>query len=51
MKVGALSDISEQKDATAFIEGLFESRYSDLIILLVVVFTFLILIVVSASLT
>jgi hypothetical protein len=49
MKVGALSDVSEQKDATAFIESLLESRYSDLIILLIVVFTFLILIVASAT--
>jgi hypothetical protein len=51
MKVGALSDVSEKKDAATFIEGLFESRYLDLIILLIVVFTFLILIVASAAST
>ncbi|MDQ1262126.1 MAG: hypothetical protein QG575_1307 [Euryarchaeota archaeon] len=46
-----MSDVSEQKDATAFIDGLLKSKYSDLIILSMVVLTFLILIVISATLT
>jgi len=46
-----LSDVSEQKDATAFIEGLLKSKYSDLIILSMVILTFLILIIISATLT
>jgi hypothetical protein len=46
-----LSDVSEQKDATAFVDGLLKSKYSDLIILSTVILTFLILIIVSATLT
>jgi hypothetical protein len=48
---GALSDVSEQKDATAFVDGLLKSKYTDLIILSMVILTFLILIIVSATLT
>jgi hypothetical protein len=46
-----LSDVGEQKDATAFVEELLKSKYSDLIILSMVVLTFLILIIASAALT
>jgi hypothetical protein len=48
---GTLSDVSEQKDATAFVDGLLKSKYTDLIILSTVILTFLILIIVSATLT
>jgi hypothetical protein len=46
-----LSDVSEQKDATAFVDEILKSKYSDLIILSMVILTFLILIIVSATLT
>jgi len=46
-----LSDVSEQKDVAAFIDGLLKSKYSDLIILSTVILVFLILIIVSATLT
>ena len=46
-----MSDVSEQKDATAFIEGLLKSRYSDLIILSTVILVFLMLIIISAVIT
>ncbi len=46
-----MSDVGEQKDATAFADGLLKSKYSDLIILSTVVLAFLILIIISATLT
>jgi len=46
-----LSDVSEQRDATAFVDALLKSKYTDLIILSMVILTFLILIIVSATLT
>jgi hypothetical protein len=46
-----LSDVSEQKDTTAFVDGLSKSKYSDLIILSTVILAFLILIIISATLT
>jgi len=46
-----LSDFNYRKDATAFVDGLLKSKYSDLIILSTVILTFLILIIVSATLT
>ncbi len=46
-----MSDVREQKDAVAFIDGLMKSKYSDLIILSTVTLVFLILLIVSAALT
>jgi len=46
-----LSDVSEQKDTTAFVDGLLKSKYSDLIILSTVILAFLIMIIISATLT
>jgi len=46
-----LSDVSEQKDATAFVDELLKSKYSDLIILSTVILAFLVLIIVSATAT
>jgi hypothetical protein len=46
-----LSDVGEKKDATAFVDGLLKSKYSDLIILSTVILVFLILIIISATLT
>jgi hypothetical protein len=46
-----LSDVSEQKDTTAFVDGLLKSKYSDLIILSTLILAFLILIIISATLT
>ncbi|MHB8117614.1 MAG: hypothetical protein ACYDHX_02640 [Methanothrix sp.] len=46
-----MSDFSEQKDTTTFVDGLLKSKYSDLIILLTVILAFLILIIISAALT
>ena len=46
-----MSDVSEQKDTTAFVEGLLKSKYTDLIILSTVILVFLILIIISATLT
>jgi len=46
-----LSDVSEQKDTTAFVDGLLKSKYSDLIILSAVILAFLMLIIISAALT
>jgi len=51
MKVGALSEVSEHKDATAFVDRLLKSKYSDLIILSTVILAFLMLIIISATLT
>ena len=51
MKVSALSDYNDRKEATSFMEGLLKSKYSDLIILSAVVLAFLMLIIISASLT
>jgi putative Ca2+/H+ antiporter (TMEM165/GDT1 family) len=46
-----LSDVSEQKDTTTFVDGLLKSKYSDLIILSTVILAFLIMIIISATLT
>jgi hypothetical protein len=46
-----LSDFNDQKDTTGFMDGLLKSKYSDLIILLSVVLAFLMLIIISATLT
>jgi hypothetical protein len=46
-----LSDVGEQKDTTAFVDRLLKSKYSDLIILSTVIMAFLILIIISATLT
>ena len=46
-----MSDVGEQKDATAFVDGILKSKYSDLIILSTVILVFLILIIISATLT
>ena len=46
-----MSDFSEQKDATAFMERLLKSKYSDLIILSAVIMAFLMLIIISTVLT
>ena len=46
-----MSDFSERKDTTAFVDGLLKSKYSDLIILSTVILAFLILIIISATLT
>jgi hypothetical protein len=46
-----LSNVSEQKDVAALIDGLLNGKYSDLIILSTVILIFLILIVISATLT
>ena len=46
-----MSDFNEQKDTTAFVDGLLKSKYSDLIILSTVILAFLILIIISATLT
>jgi len=46
-----LSDVGEQKDTTAFVDGLMKSKYSDLIILSTVILAFLILIIIFATLT
>ena len=51
MKVGALSDIRWQKGAATLIDALTKSKYTDLIILSIVVLTFMVLIIVSATLT
>jgi len=48
---GALSDVSDHKDATAFVDELLKSKYSDLIILSMVILAFLVLIIVSATAT
>jgi len=48
---GALSDFSDQKDTTAFMERLLKSKYSDLIILSAVIMAFLMLIIISTVLT
>ncbi|MDQ1262543.1 MAG: hypothetical protein QG575_1724, partial [Euryarchaeota archaeon] len=48
---GALSEVSEQKETTAFVDGLLKSKYSDLIILSTIILAFLILIIISAMLT
>ena len=44
-----MSDVSEQKDTTAFVDGLLKSKYSDLIILSAVTMAFLMLIIISAA--
>ncbi|MEI6104470.1 MAG: hypothetical protein WCP70_11045 [Methanothrix sp.] len=46
-----MSDVGEQKDTTAFVDGLMKSKYSDLIILSTVILAFLILIIIFATLT
>ena len=46
-----MSDVSEQKETTAFVDGLLKSKHSDLIILSTVILAFLILIIISATLT
>ena len=46
-----MSDVSEQKDTTAFVDELLKSKYSDLIILSTVILVFLILIIISATVT
>ncbi|MCX6674276.1 MAG: hypothetical protein NTY37_10920 [Methanothrix sp.] len=46
-----MSDVSEQKDTTAFVDILLKSKYSDLIILSAVILVFLMLIIISAALT
>jgi hypothetical protein len=46
-----LSGVGEQKDTTAFVDGLLKNKYSDLIILSTVIMAFLILIIISATLT
>jgi len=46
-----LSDYNDQKDTTAFVEGLLKSKYSDLVILSTVILAFLIMIIISATLT
>jgi hypothetical protein len=46
-----LSDFSDQKDTTAFMERLLKSKYSDLIILSAVIMAFLMLIIISTVLT
>ena len=46
-----MSDFDDRKDTTSFMEGLLKSKYSDLIILSAVVLAFLMLIIISASLT
>lgn len=51
MKVGTLADFDDQKDTKAFVDGLLKSKYSDLIILSTVILAFLILIIISATLT
>jgi hypothetical protein len=51
MKVGALFDRGEQKEAATLIDALFKSKYVDLIIVSAVILTFLVLIIVSATLT
>jgi hypothetical protein len=51
MMVGALSDFSDQEDKIAFVETMLKSKYSDLIILSAVILPFLMLIILSATLT
>jgi hypothetical protein len=46
-----LSDFDYRKDTTAFVDGLLKSKHSDLIILSTVILAFLILIIISATLT
>jgi putative Ca2+/H+ antiporter (TMEM165/GDT1 family) len=46
-----LSEVSEQKDTTTIVDGLLKSKYSDLIILSTVILAFLIMIIISATLT
>ena len=46
-----MSDVSEQNDNTTFVDGLLKSKYSDLIILSTVILAFLIMIIISATLT
>ena len=46
-----MSDYNDQKDTTAFVEGLLKSKYSDLVILSTVILAFLIMIIISATLT
>ena len=46
-----MSDFNDQKNTTAFMEGLLKSKYTDLIILSGVVLAFLMLIIISAALT
>ena len=46
-----MSDVSEQKDTTTFVDELLKSKYSDLIILSTVILAFLIMIIISATLT
>ncbi len=46
-----MSDFNDQKDTTAFVDGLLKSKYSDLIILSTVILAFLIMIIISATLT
>jgi hypothetical protein len=46
-----LSEVSKQKDTTVFVDELLKSKYTDLIILSTVILAFLILIIISATLT
>ena len=46
-----MSEVDEQKETTAFVDGLLKSKYSDLIILSTIILAFLILIIISAMLT
>ena len=46
-----MSDFNDQKDKTAFVETMLKSKYSDLIILSAVILAFLMLIILSATLT
>ncbi|MFA6372359.1 MAG: hypothetical protein WCW68_07025 [Methanothrix sp.] len=46
-----MADFDDQNDTKEFVDGLLKSKYSDLIILSTVILAFLILIIISATLT
>jgi len=46
-----LSEFNDQRDTASFMDGLLKSKYYDLIILSAVILAFLMLIIISATLT
>lgn len=46
-----MADFDDQKETKTFVDGLLKSKYSDIIILSTVILAFLILIIISATLT
>jgi len=46
-----LADFDDQKETKTFVDRLLKSKYSDIIILSTVILAFLILIIISATLT